>query len=277
MTSVGSKLPRGVVLVGSIRGQGDLRIAGEVEGPIEIDGLLVIDPSGVVRGDVRARSITVAGQLEGNATAVELVRLEPGAKMIGDARAERVSAAAGALLRGRIRTSQERAQLERMRRTTGGTLLAPYSSSGMIAAPESSAGMVRAPSSAGGIASPVHPAASPARRRDSEPLPPLAEVVRDEPGIEPVRARGIVQRYPEAERGEPPRAEPPRVGPPPREPQRVEPQRVEPPRVESQRVEPQPPPSPGLVAHEDADRPPPPVMPSLGRRRATRRNVEAPS
>lgn len=236
MTSVGSKLPRGVTLVGSIRGQGDLRIAGEVEGPIEIDGLLVIEPSGVVRGEIRARSITVAGQLEGNATAVELVRLEPGAKMVGDARAERVSAAAGALLRGRIRTSQERAQLERMRRTTGGTLLAPYSSSGMLAAPGTSPGVVRAPSSAGSVASVVREDAPAPRRRDTEPLPPLADVVRDELGVDPVRVRSE------------------EIAPEPAENE-----------------------APASQASDAEDRPPPPVMPSLGRRRASRRNVEASS
>ena len=131
----GSRLPRGVVLEGSVRGQGDSWIAGEIQGPVEIDGQLVIEPTGVVRGEVRARSIAIAGVLEGNATAIELVRLEPGARMVGDARAERVSAAAGALLRGRIRTGQDRAQQERMRRTTGGTLLAPFSSSGSVRAP----------------------------------------------------------------------------------------------------------------------------------------------
>lgn len=130
-----STLPHGAHFDGRIRGQGDLIIAGEVDGPIEIDGQLTIEATGVVRGDLRARSIAIAGQVEGNAHAIELIRLEPGAKMIGDARAERVSAGTGALLRGRIRTSTERAQNERMRRTSGGTLLAPFSSSGGIAAP----------------------------------------------------------------------------------------------------------------------------------------------
>ncbi|MBX7196460.1 MAG: polymer-forming cytoskeletal protein, partial [Sandaracinaceae bacterium] len=154
---LGSRLPRGVVLEGSIRGQGDLRVAGEVLGPIEIDGHLVIEAGAAVRGEVRARTITVAGLLEGNATALELVRLEPGARMTGDARAERVSAAQGALLKGRVRTSQERAQLERMRRTTGGTLLAPFSSSGSILSPleRSSSGELAAPSSSGALHAPT--------------------------------------------------------------------------------------------------------------------------
>lgn len=172
----GSRLPRGVVLVGSVRGQGDLHVAGEVEGPIEIDGQLVIEAEGRVRGDVRARSVIVHGRLEGHATAVELVRLEAGARMVGDARADRVSAAAGAQLRGRVRTSQERAHFERMRRTTGGTLLAPFSSSGALLAPSSS----------GTASSPLEPTVAAVAPSESTPpnidRAPIDEQAAAQPG-----------------------------------------------------------------------------------------------
>jgi cytoskeletal protein CcmA (bactofilin family) len=265
--SLGSRLPRGVVLEGAIRGQGDLRIAGEVEGPIEIDGHLVVEESGVVRGEVRARVITIAGILEGNATALELVRLEPGARMTGDARAERVSAAQGALLRGRVRTSQERAQLERMRRTTGGTLLAPFSSSGAILAPgfASSAGELTAP---------------PAPRPPSN-LPSTAGVLRA-PAIDSLQAEAAVARVTReavidardpsvvaaqanahavrsAERREEREAAPREAA------QREAPREARPATRELA------PPAPA------SDRPPPPVMPAIGRRRAQRRNAESAS
>lgn len=249
--SLGSRLPRGVVLEGAIRGQGDLRVAGEVEGPIEIDGHLVVEESGVVRGEVRARVITIAGVLEGNATALELVRLEPGARMTGDARAERVSAAQGALLRGRVRTSQERAQLERMRRTTGGTLLAPFSSSGALLAPgfASSAGELLAappapssPSSAGLLRAPVI---------DTLQEAAVARVTREavidarDPSLVAAQANAHALRSAE-------RRDDRDVGL--REPRPVEPA-------------PAPP----------SDRPPPPIMPAIGRRRAQRRNAEGTS
>jgi cytoskeletal protein CcmA (bactofilin family) len=183
-----SRLPHGAHFDGRIRGQGDLIIAGEVDGPIEIDGQLTIEATGVVRGDIRARSIAIAGHVEGNASALELIRLEPGAKMIGDARAERVSAGTGALLRGRIRTSTERAQNERMRRTSGGTLLAPFSSSGSIAAPtfssrEAPTFLDAAPrtSTLAGYAAPeVEPPTLSFQRPEPTPAPRVEEVAVSE-------------------------------------------------------------------------------------------------
>lgn len=181
-----SKLPHGAHFDGRIRGQGDLIIAGAVDGPIEIDGQLTIEATGVVRGDIRARSIAIAGHVEGNAHAVELIRLETGAKMIGDARAERVSAGTGALLRGRIRTSTERAQNERMRRTSGGTLLAPFSSSGSIAAPVFHDAPLRTTTLPGYFAPVEAETTQPVERIIERPveakaLPPKAEVAIEKP------------------------------------------------------------------------------------------------
>ncbi|MDQ3030942.1 MAG: polymer-forming cytoskeletal protein, partial [Myxococcota bacterium] len=100
--SRGSVLPQGMTLAGEIRGQGDLVIAGTVEGPIAIDGHLTIEPTGSVRGEVKSRALVLRGTLVGHAIADETIRLEAGARMVGDARAERVAVVEGALLRGRI-------------------------------------------------------------------------------------------------------------------------------------------------------------------------------
>lgn len=97
-----SLIPAGVTLTGEIRGQGDLTVAGVLEGPIQIDGHLVIDAGAMVRGEVKARSIVIRGTLLGPAIADETIKLEAGAKVVGDARADRVSVVEGALLRGRI-------------------------------------------------------------------------------------------------------------------------------------------------------------------------------
>ena len=135
-----SSIPAGAIVEGSIRGAGDLIVRGTVEGPITLDGTLTIDVAAIVRGEVRARSIVVRGTLEGPAHATELVRLEPGARLLGDVHAERISAASGALVRGRVRM----AGAERLKRTVGGTLQAPFSSAGSLEAALSSAGSVEA-------------------------------------------------------------------------------------------------------------------------------------
>lgn len=160
--SRGSVLPQGMTLVGEIRGQGDLVIAGSVEGPIAIDGHLTIEASGSVRGEVKARAMVLRGTLAGHAIAEETIRLEVGARMVGDARAERVSVVEGALLRGRI--------------TMTGAQPSRRSSAGQLAAPSA---MV-APSTANGPATNV-PAPSVSAPAARAPVAPSA-VSRGAPG-----------------------------------------------------------------------------------------------
>lgn len=102
-----SVIPEGLTLVGSIEGKGDLVIAGTVEGPIELSGELVIEPGGVVRGDVRAEGLVVRGLLAGDASAKSGVRVEPTATVIGDVSAPRVNIVDGAKVRGRVSMTGE--------------------------------------------------------------------------------------------------------------------------------------------------------------------------
>lgn len=126
-----SVLPEGATLEGEIRGTGDLVVRGTVLGALDVDGSITVDATGRVRGEIRARSMVVRGEVEGPVNVVELLRLDAGGKVVGDVVADRVSAATGALLRGRVRMTGA----ERLKRTAGGTLTAPFTSSGMIEAP----------------------------------------------------------------------------------------------------------------------------------------------
>jgi cytoskeletal protein CcmA (bactofilin family) len=97
-----SVLPNGLRLVGDIEGDDDLVIAGNVEGEVRIDGILIVDPSGVIRGDVSARAVTVRGVVVGNVEAAESIRVDEGGRMVGDLRAPRVALVEGALFRGKL-------------------------------------------------------------------------------------------------------------------------------------------------------------------------------
>lgn len=126
-----SVLPEGVQLTGQIRGSGDLVVRGVLIGNVDLDGLLTIEAGGLLRGEVRARSMIVRGLVEGPVVTLELLRLESGARVVGDVQADRVSAASGAVIRGRVRMTGA----DRLRRTAGGTLTAPFTSSGAVEAP----------------------------------------------------------------------------------------------------------------------------------------------
>lgn len=111
-----SVLPAGLTLRGSIEGKGDLVVAGTVVGPIELDGDLLIELDGAVRGDVRVHGLTVRGLLTGDATAKSSIRVESSATVVGDALAPRVNIVEGAKIRGRVRMTGEPIVLRARRR-----------------------------------------------------------------------------------------------------------------------------------------------------------------
>ncbi len=240
-----SVLPAGVALEGEVRGSGDLVVRGTLIGSVDLDGLLTIEPGAVLRGEVRARAMVVRGEVEGPVTVLELLRLEAGARVLGDVQADRVSAASGAVLRGRVRMTGA----DRLRRTVGGTLTAPFTSSGTFDAPTD-----------------VRPPLTPARLSTLTGAPaPEPEERAAAPGIrerttEPpdVRDRGAIRdRTTDTPlRGVPrPPLDAPRAA--------LEAQRAA---LEAQR----PPVDASLGAKPGA--PPPPVVPRLGRVRSQRRD-----
>ena len=138
-----SVLPDGLKIVGEVFGEDDFVVFGNIEGEVRITGALVIEASGMVRGNVEARSVIVRGALAGDAVASEMVRVDALARMVGDARAPRVNIVPGAMFRGRVDLVAEgEPSLPRIvaRTTSSGALVAPIPASqrttpGGIAAP----------------------------------------------------------------------------------------------------------------------------------------------
>ncbi len=186
-----SVIPEGMRLLGDVEGEGDLAVLGAIEGDVRVDGALVVETSGVIKGQVQARTIVVRGVLVGDGTAADTVRVEPGARMVGDARAPRVSIVDGALFRGRVEMSSDAAprvgRSVPRRRTAAGELATP-SAAGQLVSPTSAgadsspsaAGQLVSPTSAGAVTSPgtassvgAHPAPVAARRGPPAPNVPV--------------------------------------------------------------------------------------------------------
>ncbi|MBL8740478.1 MAG: polymer-forming cytoskeletal protein, partial [Myxococcales bacterium] len=82
-----SRLGRGVVIRGSIRGEGDLEIEGRVEGVLDVDGDLTLADSARVRveeGDLAGRRVSIRGAVLGNIRGSSAIVLEEGARVVGD-------------------------------------------------------------------------------------------------------------------------------------------------------------------------------------------------
>ncbi len=105
-----SRVGRGTVIRGTIRGEGDLEIEGRVEGLVEIEGEVSLGDTGRVKiesGALTATRISVRGAVAGDLRATATIVLEPGARVVGDLAAPSIGIRPGGLLRGHVSTSEE--------------------------------------------------------------------------------------------------------------------------------------------------------------------------
>jgi len=106
-TRISSVLADGTSLSGRISGSGGVRIEGAFDGEIELDGLLVIGPTGrVTCPELRASSVIVAGAMRGNIRA-ERVEIRSSGRVWGDVITASMSTQEGAFLRGAIQMEDE--------------------------------------------------------------------------------------------------------------------------------------------------------------------------
>ena len=100
---VQAKIGKTLKLKGEMNGSEDVFVDGEVEGMIELpENALVIGPSGNVRAQVKARSVTIFGHLEGKVQAGERVEIRKTGSLEGDLVTRRIVIEDGAVFRGSI-------------------------------------------------------------------------------------------------------------------------------------------------------------------------------
>ncbi len=97
----GTFISKEMTLCGTIRGAGVISIEGTVEGEIQLDGTVIVERTGLVKGPVAAKVIQVAGRIEGNVTAVNHLRLEEKGCIHGDVETLSLVIADGGRLNGR--------------------------------------------------------------------------------------------------------------------------------------------------------------------------------
>ena len=86
----GGLLSRGVSIKGSVKFLNELVVDGEVEGTIDSPGKLSIGEHAQIKGEIKAKSVTVRGIIEGNILATERCELAAGCTLRGDIEAPRL-------------------------------------------------------------------------------------------------------------------------------------------------------------------------------------------
>jgi len=88
---------------GNIKGSEDLIIEGTVEGIIILtNSAVTVTQSGLVRGDIMARTILIQGEVRGEMRGNEMVEIAPSGVVHGDIRAPRVTLQDGCQFKGLV-------------------------------------------------------------------------------------------------------------------------------------------------------------------------------
>jgi cytoskeletal protein CcmA (bactofilin family) len=87
---------------GKVSGGGNMIVMGKFEGELDLNGELVIAPSALVNGEVKAVSVTVSGGFSGVLTVKEKIHLEKSAMANGRLHTPKLSMADGAVLNGEV-------------------------------------------------------------------------------------------------------------------------------------------------------------------------------
>ena len=96
-----SLIAAGLTIEGKIQGAGHVRIAGNFNGDVQVDGNLTIEAGARLTGQVRANTVVVGGELEGNIDAASRVEILETGMLAGDLKAGSLTVAAGSRMRGR--------------------------------------------------------------------------------------------------------------------------------------------------------------------------------
>ena len=97
-----SLIAAGLTIEGTISGNGDVRIAGQFHGDVNVQGSLTIEVGAKLVGGVRASNVIIDGELEGNIDAATKVELHSTGVLNGNLNTGSLTVAAGSRMRGQV-------------------------------------------------------------------------------------------------------------------------------------------------------------------------------
>ena len=96
-------LGKNLKITGTVSGEGNLVLMGELDGEFNLKGKLKIAQDALVKGTVKASAVSVNGNVEGSLKATERVQLEQTARIQGSIDAPKISIVEGAKFNGEIK------------------------------------------------------------------------------------------------------------------------------------------------------------------------------
>lgn len=98
-------ISEGCKLKGTISGDGDFLINGEVDGDCDLAGSVTVAERGLWKGSLRASTVIIAGTVEGDIAANGRVEITATARIAGTVKGEAIAVAEGAIVQGQMQTT----------------------------------------------------------------------------------------------------------------------------------------------------------------------------
>ena len=89
-----------------ISGSGILRVEGEYNGEVYIDGDLILENSGYINGNINVKTAYIYGRVTGNVNCSDLLHITSTGKISGDIECEAILMDEGALFAGQCRMKE---------------------------------------------------------------------------------------------------------------------------------------------------------------------------
>jgi cytoskeletal protein CcmA (bactofilin family) len=96
------------VLQGRLDIQGDLKIAGTVEGELKATGDVTVDAGATIKASIEGANVSVRGEVTGNVAAKRRLTLGGSGRLNGDVRVGRLTVEDGATLNGNVTMASEK-------------------------------------------------------------------------------------------------------------------------------------------------------------------------
>jgi cytoskeletal protein CcmA (bactofilin family) len=95
-------------LHGRLEIQGDLKVAGNVEGELKASGDVSVAESAAIQASIDGANVNVRGQVTGNVTAKKRLTLGGSGRLNGDVKVARLTVEDGATLNGNVTMQSEK-------------------------------------------------------------------------------------------------------------------------------------------------------------------------
>lgn len=99
-TKIDTIVGKDTVIDGVIEAKGVLRVEGKVTGKLNTNGDIIVAAGGLVEAEIKCRSISIAGTIRGDIESSGVLAIEPTGKLYGDISVAKLSIGDGAVFHG---------------------------------------------------------------------------------------------------------------------------------------------------------------------------------